>query len=64
MSGKVKAQNLRKVLEKLADMALDEGETCTIVCDALNEMLDELLENDFFGTEGQLDPRGDHRDET
>jgi hypothetical protein len=25
-------------------------------------MLDGLLEEDFFGTEGQLDPRGDHRE--
>ena len=24
--------------------------------------LDELLAQDFFGTEGQSDPRGDHRD--
>lgn len=26
-----------------------------------NGMLNELLSNDFFGTEGQCDPRGDHR---
>ena len=26
-----------------------------------NEMLDDLLGKDFFGTEGQCDPRGDHR---
>lgn len=29
--------------------------------DAFNRMLDELLGEDFFGTEGQNDPRGDHR---
>lgn len=28
----------------------------------LNETLDEFLGEDAFGTEGQLDPRGDHRD--
>lgn len=28
----------------------------------LNLGLDELLHEDFFGTEGQLDPRGDQRD--
>jgi hypothetical protein len=28
----------------------------------LNQSLDELLHEDFFGTEGQLDPRGDQRD--
>lgn len=29
---------------------------------ALTRVLDDLLAQDFFGTEGQLDPRGDHRD--
>jgi hypothetical protein len=28
----------------------------------LDSVLDSLLAEDFFGTEGQLDPRGDHRD--
>lgn len=27
-----------------------------------NEFLDELVQEDFFGTEGQHDPRGSHRD--
>jgi hypothetical protein len=27
----------------------------------LNEMLDTQRDNDFFGTEGELDPRGDNR---
>lgn len=30
--------------------------------EAINPLLDELLNDDFFGTEGQADPRGDHRD--
>lgn len=30
--------------------------------DAVNDMLDELRCSDFFGTEGQCDPRGDNRD--
>ena len=29
--------------------------------DTLNDVLDGLLSEDFFGTEGQNDPRGDHR---
>jgi hypothetical protein len=29
---------------------------------AFNELLDEMLEEDAFGTEGQCDPRGDHRE--
>lgn len=28
----------------------------------LNRWLDELAADDAFGTEGQCDPRGDHRD--
>lgn len=28
----------------------------------LNEVLDSLVSEDFFGTEGQNDPRGDHRE--
>ena len=31
-------------------------------CEAFNDMLDELRSDDFFGTEGELDPRGDNRD--
>lgn len=30
---------------------------------SLNKMCDDLLQQDFFGTEGQSDPRGDQRDE-
>ena len=28
---------------------------------SIDGMLDDLLRSDFFGTEGQGDPRGDHR---
>lgn len=31
------------------------------LCNSVNAMLDELRDDDFFGTEGQNDPRGDHR---
>lgn len=30
--------------------------------ESVNEWLDDLVSLDTFGTEGQLDPRGDHRD--
>jgi hypothetical protein len=33
-----------------------------ILIDDLNKFLDELRDDDFFGTEGQCDPRGDNRD--
>lgn len=32
------------------------------VIQPLNNAFDDLLESDVFGTEGQLDPRGDQRD--
>lgn len=32
------------------------------LADWVNDKLDELLGDDAFGTEGQCDPRGDHRD--
>ena len=32
-------------------------------CFFLREVLDDLQSDDFFGTEGQCDPRGDFRDE-
>lgn len=31
--------------------------------EAMNEFLDDLLAQDFFGTEGQNDPRGDRRND-
>jgi hypothetical protein len=30
--------------------------------ESLNNMLDDMMSEDFFGTEGQGDPRGDNRD--
>jgi hypothetical protein len=32
------------------------------IAEHMNSIFEDLLEQDFFGTEGQLDPRGDHRD--
>lgn len=32
------------------------------IVQVLDVMLDDLRRDDFFGTEGQTDPRGDHRD--
>lgn len=60
---KVTKKNLKAVLAKLADMADTNKDDAIIICGAVNSMLDDLISDDFFGTEGQLDPRGDHRDE-
>ena len=32
------------------------------VCDELNTLLDDIKDEDGFGTEGQCDPRGDWRE--
>ncbi len=59
---KTTKKKLRAVLTKLADMG--EGPDPVLaknICGAVDAMLDNMLEDDVFGTEGQLDPRGDHR---
>ena len=60
---KVTVKNFKKVLENIAKM-FEEGkekEVRQIWIDDLNDMLDNMRDNDFFGTEGQCDPRGDNR---
>lgn len=42
-------------------LALDP-EDRDYILSKMDELLETLLAEDFFGTEGQLDPRGDHRD--
>ena len=55
-------RNVVEVLERLA--ALLKAEPIGVrrdVAAQVDAMLDELASNDLFGTEGQLDPRGDQR---
>ena len=60
---KVTAKNFEKVLDNMKEMFNDLDQNYKkIMCNDLNDMLDMQFENDFFGTEGQLDPRGDARD--
>jgi len=49
---------LDKFVERLKEAPVQSGKVMW-----LELQLDEFLENDFFGTEGQCDPRGDHRDD-
>ena len=63
MAKKVTLRNMETGLAELVVMAKKDKEDGRAISDALNQMLDDLLDQDFFGTEGQLDPRGDHRDE-
>lgn len=54
-------RNARSVLSKIADRIESNGDEERVWCLELNELMDALLADDFFGTEGQCDPRGDHR---
>jgi hypothetical protein len=59
---KVTLKNIDKVLAKLIEYCKDDPKVFGMeMCSELNTFFDELLVQDFFGTEGQLDPRGDHR---
>lgn len=61
---KASKKNFTSILENIIK-AYNEGDSDEkkVWVDWLNSSLNELLHNDFFGTEGQLDPRGDQRDE-
>ncbi len=50
-----------EVLHRLADMANADEDDALCLAETLEGMLGELHSNDFFGTEGQNDPRGDFR---
>ncbi len=54
-------KNLEEVWNRLLELH-PEKEDRRIIARELDAMLDELLWDDFFGTEGQNDPRGDRRD--
>lgn len=62
---KMTVDNADEVLDNIGAMILIDAHKrdAKILIRAINNMLDELLSEDFFGTEGQLDPRGDWRDE-
>ena len=50
-----------KVLERIAKQVLHDEDELPAWADALEDMLQLLHNDDFFGTEGQSDPRGDFR---
>lgn len=63
MGKKVTSKNFRKVTEnflKYLESRQDKA-AINLYCGCLNDILDEFLNDDFFGTEGQNDPRGDYR---
>jgi flagellar motor component MotA len=62
MAKKVTIKNFETVLDNMKELFKnsEKGDKQVMVND-LNEMLDMQRDNDFFGTEGQSDPRGDNR---
>ena len=61
--GRVTPKNLAAVLLKLGELILKEDpKGQRQFCNDIDHFLDELMAEDAFGTEGQLDPRGDQRD--
>jgi len=61
---KLTRKNAKKVFDRI--LAMREHENHSPIFDdilkAFNDALDDLHGNDCFGTEGQVDPRGDHRE--
>jgi len=63
MGHKVKKKNFEEVLEAIKKNFRDESKDGKeFWVESLNMMLDDMASEDFFGTEGQNDPRGDQRD--
>ena len=58
----IKQQRVVKVLERISEMVKNDEDCADDFVDILDRLLDKLHQNDFFGTEGQADPRGDFRD--
>jgi hypothetical protein len=63
---KVTAKNFDKVVENYKEFFHNQikgdRESEKAFLTDFNHFLDELRDNDVFGTEGQCDPRGDNRD--
>ena len=54
-------KTMNAVWQKLMESIAHDKDREQAVAEEFNRMLDTLLGEDFFGTEGQCDPRGDHR---
>lgn len=63
MRKKITLRNYKKALKSIEDHITADKKDAQPMLDELNDMLDNLRSNDYFGTEGQNDPRGDGRDD-
>lgn len=51
-----------KVLERMIEQTSKDVDDAQVYAEILEDQLSTLQNDDFFGTEGQNDPRGDMRD--
>lgn len=61
---KTSPKNFEKHLAKFiehVDSVRNDKFAMKFVCECFDEMLDRMVDEDFFGTEQQNDPRGDPR---
>jgi hypothetical protein len=56
-------QRVLKVLDRIGAEVRNDDDSAYCWSEELEVLLNELGQNDFFGTERQCDPRGDQRDE-
>lgn len=54
-------RNVIDVLQRMINAAANSPSDADVYAAELDDMLDNLRDNDFFGTEGADDPRGDFR---
>ena len=60
---RLSTRNLKTVMSRFVDFILTvPPDSRRLYIADLNTMLDEYVAQDAFGTEAQLDPRGDQRD--
>ncbi len=63
---KTTAKNLKERAKEFVNYILElhkakDKDGVAFACEEFDNMLDTLHNEDFFGTEGQSDPRGDRR---
>lgn len=63
MGKSIQQQRNELVLQRLLNLSNEDDDWAEEIADLLEWALDEHASNDGFGTEGQMDPRGDKRNE-
>lgn len=55
-------ERLVTVVNRIVEMCTDNENDTLAFSEVFDDMLDDLAADDFFGTEGSTDPRGDMRE--